>query len=414
MVVAAAGDPGPSASRAPKAVWAVAHAVNDAYPTLYLPLLPILMTRWHFNIAQAGLLVGLLALSTQATQPLLGAWSDGRGGPWFIVGGLMAGSLGSAVGLAWAPSYAVFAAALMMGGLGNAAFHPHMAALVAAQGRDQHGQRMSAWMVSGMVGHALSPLAVVAAWEWGGRWGLTALALPGLLAAVLLYGSARSLTRRTAPRATDWRDAWRRGRLLLAVIMLRNWAAMSLLTLLPVLWRQRGGSLTDTGLLIMVVYGAGAVGNLLGGRLSDRWGARVVLVVSVMGAAGAALTWALNRGAGPWLFAEVALWGFAVNGAGAVILVYGQQLFPGSAAMGAGITMGLGNTVGALGGWVIGAVAAAAGLVPAVEWAAGLLGLALLPAMFLRPATGDGRIATPPARDGLSPRPSGGAGGEQL
>ncbi len=403
MVVAGIGAPRRPGPRAPQAVWAVAHAINDAYPTLYLPLLPILMTRWHFNIAQAGLLVGLLALSTQATQPLLGAWSDRRGGPWFIVGGLMAGSLGSAVGLAWAPSYGVFALALMMGGLGNAAFHPHMAALVASQGVDHRGQRMSAWMVSGLVGHALAPLAVVAAWEWGGRWGVSTLALPGLLAAVALYGSARPLTRRTAgraPRATNWRDVWRHGRPLVAVIVLRNWAAMSLLTLLPLLWRQRGGSLADTGLLIMVVYGAGAVGNLLGGRLSDRWGARAVLVVSVVGAAGAALSWATNLGAGPWLFAEVALWGFAINGAGAVILVYGQQLFPGRAAMGAGLTMGLGNTVGALGGWIIGMVAEAAGLVPAVEWAAAVMGLALLPAMFLRPATSEGRTSSQPlARD---------------
>lgn len=92
MVVAGIGASRRPGLRAPQAVWAVAHAINDAYPTLYLPLLPILMTRWHFNIAQAGLLVGLLALSTQATQPLLGAWSDRRGGPWFIVGGLLAGS----------------------------------------------------------------------------------------------------------------------------------------------------------------------------------------------------------------------------------------------------------------------------------------------------------------------------------
>ncbi|NMP24379.1 MFS transporter, partial [Sulfobacillus sp. DSM 109850] len=76
------------ASWTESAIWAGAHAINDGYPTLYLPLLPILMQRWHFAAAQAGLLAGLLALTTQALQPLLGAWADRRGGPWFIVGGL--------------------------------------------------------------------------------------------------------------------------------------------------------------------------------------------------------------------------------------------------------------------------------------------------------------------------------------
>lgn len=119
---------GAGASRRPAwatdVVWSVSHAVNDGYPSLYLALLPVLMLRWHFHAGQAGLLTGLVALSTQALQPVMGWWADRRGGPWFIVGGLLIGSLGASFGLAWAPSYAVFAAALMVGGLGNGLFIP--------------------------------------------------------------------------------------------------------------------------------------------------------------------------------------------------------------------------------------------------------------------------------------------------
>ena len=126
----------------------MAHAVNDGYPTLYLPLLPILMVRWHFGAGRAGLLVRLLAVTTQAMQPLLGRWADRRGGPWLVVGGLLVGSVGNTFGLAWAPSYWVFAVALMLGGLGNAAFHPHMAALVNRQTSLHQGRHMSWWMVA--------------------------------------------------------------------------------------------------------------------------------------------------------------------------------------------------------------------------------------------------------------------------
>ncbi len=142
-------------------IWGIAHAINDGYPTLYLALLPVLMPRWHFGVAQAGLLAGLLTLTTQAMQPLWGWWADRLGGPWFIVGGLIAGSVGNALGLAWAPSYAVFAVALMLAGLGNAAFHPHMAALVTQTGSTDKGRKMSGWMVSGMIGHALAPLGAI-------------------------------------------------------------------------------------------------------------------------------------------------------------------------------------------------------------------------------------------------------------
>ena len=95
---------GAGASRRPAwatdVVWSVSHAVNDGYPSLYLALLPVLMLRWHFHAGQAGLLTGLVALSTQALQPVMGWWADRRGGPWFIVGGLLIGSLGASFGLA--------------------------------------------------------------------------------------------------------------------------------------------------------------------------------------------------------------------------------------------------------------------------------------------------------------------------
>ncbi len=374
-------------------LWALAHAVNDGYPTLYLAVLPVLMHRWHFTVGQAGLLAGLLALTTQALQPVFGWWADQRGGPWFIVGGLLAGSLGNAIGLAWAPSYAAFAVALMVGGLGNAAFHPHMAALVTQTDQTRKGRQMSGWMVSGMIGHALAPIAAVAAWNWGGQLGMAMLAVPGLLAAGSLYKSARSLKRpnllKDKPLPIVWRQAWRRARPFLGVVVLRNLGSASLLTLLPILWHIRGGALNDSGLLLAAVYSAGMVGNLLGGALSDHWGSRVVLIGSLFLAGIAAVAWGVIPGTGWTFWIAVAAWGFSVNGAGAVILVYGQGLFPGRSGMASGLTMGLGNTVGAFGAWVIGSLAQSHGMAPAVTVAAGCLWLGLIP-IFLMRSSSDG------------------------
>ncbi|MCY0899557.1 MAG: hypothetical protein OWU33_11575 [Firmicutes bacterium] len=64
--------------------------------------------------------------------------------------------IGNAFGLAWAPSYAVFAIALMLGGLGNAAFYPHMAPLVGRRNVKRQGRSMSGWMASGMIGHIIA------------------------------------------------------------------------------------------------------------------------------------------------------------------------------------------------------------------------------------------------------------------
>ncbi|AUW95533.1 hypothetical protein BXT84_10330 [Sulfobacillus thermotolerans] len=368
-------------------IWSIAHAINDGYPTLYLALLPVLMVRWHFGVAQAGLLAGFLTLTTQAMQPLWGWWADRLGGPWFIVGGLVAGSVGNALGLAWAPSYAVFALALMLAGLGNAAFHPHMAALVTQTDSTDKGRKMSGWMVSGMIGHALAPLVAVAMWQWEGKWGLTAMAIPGVLAAGILYQSARKLKRPAAtvkPHAREaLRNAWNRGRAFFLMIVLRNLGTASLLTLLPIFWTHRGGALSQTGLLLSIVYAAGMIGNLMGGRQSDRWGPRPILVISLLGAAGAALGWPLISGTKDIFWFAVAVWGFMINGAGAVLLVYGQSLFPGRAGMASGLTLGLGNTIGGFGAWVMGRLAESGGLSWAVIAAALCLAASILPAIWL-------------------------------
>ena len=368
------------------AIWAGAHAINDGYPTLYLPLLPMLMHRWHFAASQAGLLAGLLALTTQALQPLLGAWADRRGGPWFIVGGLAVGSVGNALGLAWAPTYAVFPVALMLGGGGNAAFHPHMAALVSRNQKTHRGRSLSGWMVSGMIGHSLAPLAVVSLWHGWGSWGVARLALPGLLAAGALYFSARTiprpdLSRQRAPRVS-WRAVWQRGRGFGVLIVLRNLGAASLLTLLPLVWHQRGGSPMQTGAVLAVVYAAGMMGNLLGGSVSDAWGVRPVLVGSLIGASiFAAVGGAVTTGTGWAFWIAVAIWGFTVNGAGAAMLVYGQSLFPDKLGLASGLTMGLGNTVGAFGAWAVGAVAQWQGMSIAIDVAAGCLMLGVIPTL---------------------------------
>ena len=63
------------------AIWAVAYAVNNGYPTLYLPVLPSLMNRWHLVADRAGLLVRLLPLPIQTLQPIMGSWANLRGVP---------------------------------------------------------------------------------------------------------------------------------------------------------------------------------------------------------------------------------------------------------------------------------------------------------------------------------------------
>lgn len=117
----------------------ISHFFNDSYPSLYPALLPVLMVDMKFSVALAGLLSSIVALTTQLLQPVMGLWADRVGTRYFVVGGLLAGSVLTAGALAWAPSYTVFVALLLIAGLGNAAFHPHASALVGDLTKERKG-----------------------------------------------------------------------------------------------------------------------------------------------------------------------------------------------------------------------------------------------------------------------------------
>ena len=137
----------------------LAHFVNDSYPNLYPALLPVLMVDMHFSVALAGLLSSVAALTTQLLQPVTGLLADRFGTRWFVVGGLGLGSLMATSALAFAPAYWVFMVALLVGGLGNAFFHPHAAALVGDLTAKKKGLSMSFFMIGGNIGRALAPVA---------------------------------------------------------------------------------------------------------------------------------------------------------------------------------------------------------------------------------------------------------------
>lgn len=165
-----------------------AHVANDIYPHLYPGLLPvILMPQLGFSIAAAGLISTVIALTTQLLQPVMGLWADRIGSRAFVVGGLLIGSIIVPLTLGWAPTYLLLLLGLLLGGLGNAAFHPHAAALMSEMTGKFKGSGMSLFMVGGNFGRLLAPLLASGALYIGGREGLWILALPGLIMAAVMF-----------------------------------------------------------------------------------------------------------------------------------------------------------------------------------------------------------------------------------
>lgn len=308
------------------------------------------MVSMHFSVALAGLLSSVAALTTQGLQPLMGLWADRVGTRFFVAGGLFAGSVISATALAFSPSYGVFMAALLIGGLGNAAFHPHASALVGELSGSRKGLGMSLFMIGGNFGRALAPIAATTTFLYLGRQGLWVLAIPGMVMAVVMW-----VVMRPAPVGRDrhqkvWTPSFRKGLRhagnLLAVVMLRNMASMATMTLLPIMWHTLHRPLSQSAALLSTLFLVGSVGNMAGGAISDRIGAKPVLIgSSVMSAL---FLWTFLHASGLGIWISIGLLGFSLYSSGSVVMVYGQALFPENKAMASGLTLGLGNTLGAL------------------------------------------------------------------
>jgi FSR family fosmidomycin resistance protein-like MFS transporter len=335
------------------------HFLNDSYPNLYPALLPVLMVQLHFSVALAGLLSSIAALTTQLLQPIAGLMADRFGTRWFVVGGLATGAVVSSTALAFAPSYWVFVAALLIGGLGNACFHPHASALVGDISQARKGLSMSFFMIGGNLGRAFAPIAATTAFLWLGRHGLWVMALPGVAMALWL---GRALTPPPVPRirsltvlTPEFRQGLRHATNLMAVVGLRNLASMSVMILVPILWHTLHRPLAEAAGLLSVLFLAGSLGNMSGGALSDRVGAKPVLLGSAVLSCVFLVLFVPSRG--PWTWVLMALLGYALYSSSSVVMVAGQSLFPHNKGMASGLTLGVGNTIGALGVGLVGLVA---------------------------------------------------------
>lgn len=340
-------------------IFSLSHLINDTYPNLYPVLLPILMLQLHFSVTAAALISTITSLSSQLLQPLMGYFADRIGEKLFAVGGLIIGSTFSAIALGLSPSYPILLTILLIGGLGNAAFHPHASSLVSEMTGNHKGFGMSLFMIGGNFGRALAPILATFAFTLDGRHGLLFVALPGLLIAAILSFVIPKISV-NVPRKKlefkEFKEGFKHASFLLTVVGLRSLATLSTLTLVPILLKQMGHPLSVTATIISLLFIAGSIGNALGGFLSDYIGPKPVLMASAILSSAFLILFIVNKNI-ILSYIIVSLLGAALYSTSSVVMVFSQAIFPENKGMASGLTLGVGNTLGSLGVALIGFIA---------------------------------------------------------
>ncbi|HEY2321146.1 MAG TPA: MFS transporter [Solirubrobacteraceae bacterium] len=347
------------------AVLSAGHLFTDVGQGAIPALLPFLIVRDHLNYAGASALILAATIASSVIQPLFGHLSDRRSLPWLMPLGPVLGGLGVALA-AIAPTYGLSFAAVVLSGIGVAAFHPEGSRFANYVSGSRRSSGMSLFSVGGNIGFALGPALITPLVLAFGLSGTLVVILPTSVMGVVL---ARELPRlktfrvdlnRTRAGATE-PDAWRPFTLLAVVIALRSFVYFGFVTFIPLYFAgvlHTGKGAGGAALTVMLV--GGAVGTLVGGRLADRFGRRTVLIGSMAVLPFLIVGFLVSSPAPAMAFAAVA--GAATIATFAVTIVMGQEFLPGRIGVASGVTIGLSVGMGGVAAPLLGILADAHGL----------------------------------------------------
>jgi FSR family fosmidomycin resistance protein-like MFS transporter len=382
-----------------------AHLSVDLCQAATPALLPFFVDRRGYSYAAAGALVFAATVGSSFIQPLFGHAADRLKLPWLMPGGVLLA--GAGIGLAGvASSYALTFMAIVLSGIGVAAFHPEGARHANYASGASKARGMSLFALGGNAGFALGPVLTTGCVLAVGLPGTLLLALiPAGAAATLLVKSARlhGLRVRGAAAAeagdkTPQKDQWAPFARLTAVISLRSCVHFGLLSFVPVWFVTTLGTSEAAGNgALTAMLASGAVGTLVGGRIADRLGERNILL-GALALAGPAIVAFIHAPLG-LAFPLVALIGMLVVGTFAITVVLGQEYLPNRLGMASGVTLGAAIGVGGAIAPLLGALADAQGI-DAALWT-----IAALPPAALAVGLTLPRRQVPKTRSPASPSP---------
>ena len=393
------------------AVLSTGHMFTDIAQGSIPALLPFLIAERHISIAAASALVLAATISSSVVQPLFGYMSDRVSLPWLMPIGPALGGLGVAL-VGFAPSYPLTFAAVLVSGLGVAAFHPEGSRFANYVSGARRASGMSRFSVGGNIGFALGPVLVTPLLIAFGLHGTAFVLIPTwLMAAVLVHELPRLTTFRRdvvggRVQSGEQNEAWRPFAILAAVIALRSFVYFGMVTFIPLYYVQvlhTSKALGNAALTAMLL--GGAAGTLMGGPLADRFGRRTVLVGSMILIPPLVVAFLLSGPVLGLVFAALA--GAVTIATFAVTIVMGQEYLPGRLGVAAGVTIGLSIGLGGVGAPLLGILADSAGLRAVFETVAVLpLGALVLSLALPRQTPREGIAAPAQAAAPAGSRPA--------
>ncbi|MDB6024831.1 MAG: Major facilitator superfamily 1 [Verrucomicrobiales bacterium] len=283
------------------------HAFTHIYQVALIPLYLLIQRDLHLTSdAQATFLVTALSIAYFLPSYPMGMLADRVSRKKLLAVGLLVNALGF-VALAFAPSYGVAVACVIVAGLGGSFYHPAATALIARLYPNETGKALGKVALGASFGFFIAPL--YAGWRSkistfngvelphflaGWRGAVFELGVAGVIGTVLFFILAKDSpaptikTKSTAPKEKIFATPllWTFFLAASFVFCLRDFAGSGMASLGSLfLQHAHGYDAMQTGLALSCIYLASMISNPLFGHLSDRgrsgWAAMLLIGAAI-------------------------------------------------------------------------------------------------------------------------------------
>ena len=344
----------------------LAHCLNDMIQSLIPAIYPVLKDSFALDFTQIGIIT--LAFNTTASllQPVVGLYTDKRPLPFSLTLGMGTTLCGLLV-LAFAHTYLMLVAGAALVGLGSAVFHPESSRVARLASGGRYGFAQSVFQVGGNVGASLGPLLaaliVVPFGQSSIAW-FSAIALLGMAVLFKVGTWYRSRLPLPAParRAVvgGVELAPRKVAIALAVLGLLIFSKFLYVSSLTTFYTfyvidRFGVDVQTSQFLLFAFLVASAAGTFIGGPIGDRFGRKVVIWGSIVGAL--PFTLMLPYADLFWTVVLTMIIGVVISSAFSAIVVMGHALLPSRIGMVSGLFFGFAFGMSGIGAAALGVLA---------------------------------------------------------
>lgn len=347
------------------------HFINDLLQSVIPSIYPMLKENFNLSFTQIGIITLVFQLSASILQPFVGRYTDKKPNPMSLAIGMGITMLGL-VSLSIAPSFLFVLLSVCLVGVGSSVFHPEASRVAQLASGGKKGLAQSIFQVGGNAGSAIGPLMAAFIIIPNGQSHIQWFCLVALIGIVLLSivgnwykGNIQERQKRVlkndGPLVAHSAEILSRGKVINSIIILlilifSKYIYMTSMTSYFTFYLidKFGIAVQESQFYLFAFLAAVAAGTILGGPLGDRYGRKLIIWISILGAAPFTL---LLPHVGLTLTVVLAvIIGVIISSAFSAILVYATDLVPNKVGMIAGLFFGFAFGIAGLGsaflGWL--------------------------------------------------------------